>query len=677
MENRRLGKYEIRGTLGKGAMGTVYDGFDAAIDRRVAIKTMPLPDAADDEGQDGLQRFRREAQAAGRLTHPNIVAVFDYGEDAGLAFIVMEYAPGTELKKILDKGDRLPPAEAVRIMQGVLAGLNYSHERGVVHRDIKPGNVILSPDGTVKIADFGIARIESSNMTQAGTIMGTPAYMSPEQFMGQTVDQRTDIYSAGVMFYQLLTGERPFEGSMSAIMHKALNTEAPRPSDLSVTAPSSLDAVVARSMAKRPEDRFGTASAFAAAITEAMQAGARGGIGMADPLAGDDATMIAGARPATSTMKPSRPAPPPSVAPAASPPPAAKSKLPLLAGVAVAVLALVGAGGYFALSGGKGPAPDTQLAAQPPAVTPPVVVNPVTPPVVTTPPVVSPPVVPPAILAPVPAVRPPVAPPSVTPPPVAPPPVAPPVVSNPVAPPPDVSTPPVAPPVVTPPPVVQPAMNPAAIRDALLATLQNTPCSLTRASLEGGRMVVSGVAGALAMNAVHDAAQTATRDGLATNLNLGGFDGPYCDVLDTIRPIGGALLNVSLRNNATVLRKNDLIVPQIVIPDYPGWLTVDYFPSDGSVTHLHPSALGPAKKEVAGTRVLLGNTSKERWQVDIPFGTDIIVAIVSAAPLFSGLRPDDETAAQYVPALKRALDDAARNNARVSVGVMLLQTKEK
>jgi serine/threonine-protein kinase len=230
-QDGKLGKYAIVGTLGRGAMGTVYDGHDPVIDRRVAIKTIPLTSAADDsEAADELARFKREAQAAGRLQHPNIVGVYDYGETETLAYIVMEYVDGTSLKALLDRGERMAPAEAVRIMQQLLAGMQYSHERGVVHRDIKPANVMITSAGVVKIADFGIARIESSSLTQAGTIMGTPAYMSPEQFMGQTVDARTDIYSAGVLLYQLLTGERPFEGSMTAIMHKALNTVPPRPS---------------------------------------------------------------------------------------------------------------------------------------------------------------------------------------------------------------------------------------------------------------------------------------------------------------------------------------------------------------------------------------------------------------------------------------------------------------
>ncbi len=243
MEPDRLGKYEVRGTLGKGAMGTVYDGWDPIISRKVAIKTVRLPDAADIDAQEELARFKREAQAAGRLTHPNIVGVFDYGETDELAFIVMEFVDGRDAEGASStRSERMPVAVIGRVMADLLAGLQYSHDRGVIHRDIKPANIMIvggdgHGSGQAKIADFGIARIESSNMTQAGTIMGTPAYMSPEQFMGQTVDARTDIYSSGVLLFQLLTGERPFEGSMATIMHKALNTQPPKPSELSVTAP--------------------------------------------------------------------------------------------------------------------------------------------------------------------------------------------------------------------------------------------------------------------------------------------------------------------------------------------------------------------------------------------------------------------------------------------------------
>jgi eukaryotic-like serine/threonine-protein kinase len=365
-----LGKYELRHVLGKGAMGTVYEGFDPIIARRVAIKTVRLPEPDDEEAQEELARFKREAQAAGRLSHPNIVGVFDYGETPEIAYIVMEFVDGTTLKHILDKGERFEQAEIVRVMDGLMAGLQFSHERGVVHRDIKPANVMMTKAGEVKIADFGIARIESSSMTQAGTMLGTPSYMSPEQFMGQTVDARTDLYSSGVMLYQLLTGEKPFEGGLTAIMHKVLNTEPLPPSALSVTVTPAFDAVVAKAMAKRPDDRFASASEFAVALRDA-QAGksentGRFSLGADDFGGGGDATMVAPRRAATAAPAAAQAAP--------APAPAAAKKGPnmlVLGGGAVAVLALLG-GGAFVLLGGHHGTPATPAASAASAVpTPP------------------------------------------------------------------------------------------------------------------------------------------------------------------------------------------------------------------------------------------------------------------------------------------------------------------
>ena len=374
-----LGKYEIRRQLGRGAMGTVYEGFDPVIERIVAIKTVRLPEVDDDDTAEEIARFRREAQAAGRLTHPNIVGVFDYGETADLAYIVMEYVDGPPLKSLLDKNERFPLPRIVQIMEDLLAGLQFSHERGVVHRDIKPANLMLTKSGQAKIADFGIARIESSSMTQAGTVLGTPAYMSPEQFMGQVVDARSDIYSSGVLLYQLLTGERPFEGSMSAIMHKALNTEAPMPSQISVTAPRQFDAVVRKAMAKRPEDRYGSAAEFMMAIRAAVAA---------PPPAADEpddngeATMVVAPRAGTSGPAASRPAEisasalaasiaPPHTA-AARPTPAkgggGKSALPIIIGGGVAGIAVLGGLGYYLGMGRSSTPPEP---ATPPAVTAP------------------------------------------------------------------------------------------------------------------------------------------------------------------------------------------------------------------------------------------------------------------------------------------------------------------
>ena len=180
-ELSKLGKYEIRGELGRGAMGVVYEGYDPLIERVVALKTIRADQLVGDNAGDIIARFRREAQAAGRLSHPNIVSIYDFGDDAGVWYIAMEYIKGRELKEYFEAQERFSTADAVRILTQILAALGYSHRLGVIHRDIKPANIILLADGTVKVADFGIAHIESSELTQVGTVLGTPSYMSPEQ----------------------------------------------------------------------------------------------------------------------------------------------------------------------------------------------------------------------------------------------------------------------------------------------------------------------------------------------------------------------------------------------------------------------------------------------------------------------------------------------------------------
>ena len=268
----RIGKYEIRGVLGRGAMGTVHDGWDPAIGRRVAIKTIQLHDDATDNdetdlgGLNSAARFRREAQAAGRLLHPNIVSVFDYGEIEGTAHIVMEFVDGQTLSSWLSTQRRPPLADVMRIMYDVLIGLAYCHELALIHRDIKPANIMLTRNGRAKIADFGIARLDGGNHTRTGMIAGTAAYMSPEQFRGDPIDARSDLYSCGVLLYLMLTGERPFNGSgITEIMAKVLSAEVPSPSER-FNVPPAFDAVVRRAMAKEPADRFPSAIAFASAL---------------------------------------------------------------------------------------------------------------------------------------------------------------------------------------------------------------------------------------------------------------------------------------------------------------------------------------------------------------------------------------------------------------------------
>lgn len=284
----KLGKYEIRRELGRGAMGIVYEGFDPYIERIVALKTVQKSIIDNSEAEEAFSRFRREAQAAGRLTHPNIVSVYEYGEDNDIAFIAMEFVTGKELKSFFDRGDRFPIKDSMQIMSQLLYALDYSHGHNVVHRDIKPANIVINEDGQVKVVDFGIARIESSELTQVGTVLGTPTYMSPEQFMGIGVDGRSDIYSAGVILYQFLTGERPFTGNITTIMHKVLYQAPVPPSTLNPDLPKALEDVVNKALAKKPEERFQTAAEFIKALNLAIDPAAAASNKVAD----SDATVI-------------------------------------------------------------------------------------------------------------------------------------------------------------------------------------------------------------------------------------------------------------------------------------------------------------------------------------------------------------------------------------------------
>jgi serine/threonine-protein kinase len=337
----KLGKYEIRGELGRGAMGVVYQGYDPLIKRAVALKTIRSDQLAGDAAPALLARFRREAEAAGRLSHPNIVPIYDFDEDHGTWFIAMELVKGRELKEYFEANERFKPADTVRIMTQILDALDYSHRQGVVHRDIKPANVFLLDDGTVKVADFGIAHIESSNLTQVGTIIGTPAYMSPEQIMGLPVDGRSDLFSAGVILYQFLAGERPFSGSSTTTMQKVLKEEPLAPSILNIQVPLELDAVVRKALAKRPDERYQTAREFADALKAASQATAAAPVEDPDAtLKPADAARIAAApRPASTQASSSAPATTPAVP---------RSRAPALAVAAGAAVALVAAGAWYA-----------------------------------------------------------------------------------------------------------------------------------------------------------------------------------------------------------------------------------------------------------------------------------------------------------------------------------------
>ncbi len=751
------GKYEERGALGAGAMGSVVEAFDRMIERRVAVKLVRLPSGGDAEDLEAHARFRREAQAAGRLSHPNIVGVYDYGENADTAWIVMELVEGGSLKAILDRAERMPVAEIVRVMDEVLAALAYSHGRGVVHRDIKPANIMLAADRSVKIADFGIARIENSSMTQVGTVMGTPSYMAPEQLRGEPVDARADIWAAGVVLYQLLTGEKPFEGNYTALMHRVLNTEPLPPSQLAVSVPAAFDQVIAHALAKRPSDRFASASAFAEAIRAAGRATgavpateATGSFGFAGagPLPGlDDATMVAGGTrgpmPAPKPPMPAAPATPGPAAPAGG----GGSKAPLLIGGGLAVLVAAGAA-FFLLQPAPPPAvvavaPSTVSPPAPPPPGPPAQTTPLqTAPVQTAPSVPQPPA---PSVAPAPTVQMPPSPPPSGPAPLSPPffvvptpqpqvpqPPAPslgvlaPPASVPAAPPalpaapmlatpvpgpiatPAPFTPPPAPvqpapsqpaqapqpqpqpqqqaalptpapmpaPAPTPAPIVAPVAPRIDFRAAAQAATSSAPCSLLAGAGTDSALTVTGV-----MRRGGDAAlrRVLTERGVppqAATLRVQSFEGPYCGMLDVLRQVAVGVDEAPRVDlvGTMPLQLGDLLRLDVQMPDRAGYLYVSYVMKSNEIVHLVPS-----QPQGAGARLRLGDPRAgfAGWEVDEPFGTDLIVVFASERPLFPQPRPVIEPVDDYIAALGIALRDARTQRSRVTARAIVVETVQK
>ncbi|MGZ5647490.1 MAG: serine/threonine-protein kinase, partial [Usitatibacter sp.] len=252
-----LGRYKIISEIGQGAMGVVYKAVDPIIDRTVAIKTINL-NLSRQELEEYEMRFQQEIKAAGRLNHPNIVTIYDVGKTDQVAYMAMEFLEGKELKDLIAAGDMPPADQVVDIIAQVADGLYFAHQQDIVHRDVKPSNIMVMKNMLAKITDFGIARLPNSAVkTMTGLILGSPRYMSPEQVIGKAIDARSDIFSLGVVLYEALTGVAPFDGdNVNAIMYATVNTTPPPPSAHNRAVPPMLDLIVAKAMAKLLEDRY-------------------------------------------------------------------------------------------------------------------------------------------------------------------------------------------------------------------------------------------------------------------------------------------------------------------------------------------------------------------------------------------------------------------------------------
>lgn len=271
----QLGRYNIIRVLGKGAMGVVYEGRDPNLDRAVAIKTIRVLSLSPEAAAEYEGRFRTEARSAARLHHPNIVSVFDSGQDGDIAYLVMEFIQGEDLKQHLESGARFSVRSSIVMVHELLMALDHAHRQNVVHRDIKPANMLMEVTGRIKLTDFGVARIQEpdeTNLTQVGGAVGTPKYMSPEQAKGQRGDSRSDLFSAAVVLYELLTGRLPFTGeNQFIVIHQIVGHEAAPPSSLNAEVPVAMDEVIARAMAKDPNERYATAREFGLALRVVAQ----------------------------------------------------------------------------------------------------------------------------------------------------------------------------------------------------------------------------------------------------------------------------------------------------------------------------------------------------------------------------------------------------------------------
>ena len=628
------GRYELQGPLGSGGGGAVFSAFDRLLDRKVAVKLFDLPLPDDTMNSEMLKRFRIGAKAAGRLSHPNIVPVFDYGEDVQRAWIVMELVEGLSLRAVLDRGDRYSLPAALRLMEQILAALEYSHRAGVVHRDVKPANIMITRSGEAKLTDFGIARLEDSSLTIVGSVMGTPAYMAPEQFGGD-VDQRVDIWAAGAVLYELVTGVRAFAGdAFATIMRRILTDDPPAPS-ARAQLPAGIDAIVARALAKRAEDRYASAADFAEAL--------RG-------------INLPGAVPRQADTASRPPLPPPQTVPPISRPLARALEQRRKVGSRPVMLAA--AGGFLCLAGvawlltNESPAvPASQMGALP--VEPPAhIATPVEQTAAAA--------VPPAstsLLQGAPYLSPPgnvsgAAPPEGA-------------KQAPLVPPASGAEQPIPPPQQS----ASVAVPPSQFRIAAERVSQLPACGLISAHGDDNRLDVKGV---LRRSDAGKVQRVLDEAGLRFNAgrSLALFDADYCNFLRALRPAG---LSAEAAPRLMLLSSNPLPAGQnlrfrVAMPEWPAYLHVFYLSNNGEVGHLVQARSAPFPAN------FIPEFGEAFWRASEPFGTDLIIAVVSERPFFATRRRTVERQDEVVSDLDAALRQGKADGYRMALTAVALAT---
>lgn len=618
----KLGKYELRKIVGRGSIGIVYEGWDAVLKRIVAVKTLPLIELDTALGQEKYQRFQREAQAAARLYHPNITITFDYGETSSLAYIAMEFVEGPSLREWIERA-RMDIEQIRLVMKGLLAGLQHSHEQGVVHRDIKPANILFSRGTQVKITDFGIARLDDSDLTQLGSQVGTPAYMSPEQVLGDTVDARSDIYSAGVVLYEMLTGHRPFEGSTNSVMHKIVNSPPPRVSESTTEFSPSVDAVVARALSKDQKDRYQTAREFWDALNTSLQSVSNVDATPITPEPSLESTILHGNRPTIAVGAPES-------AHASVP---AHRALALTSAAFAVCLALVAVAWWSVHRPAERPAvgssPITRADQAAPAVHRQIAATSAGP-----------------------------APPSAA--------AAP---DHPTA-----STQSIG--AAKPPGESQSsAANTSALRSDLLAGLggvaARVPCSFVTARIgDGNAVTLSGVtalgeASELEIRGMVRQSITPLAPTAPVSWDVRRVEGPFCPIFDLLHPLAAAAgpapwIGIA---GSGADQSPDRIA---TMPGFAGVLIVDAYSADGQVHHLYPGDAA-ARTLPAGTKVSVSLASVPGManKNSVDPRPVLLVAIASSAALLDSSRPANEPIASYLKELGDALDRGRTQGASV------------